>query len=145
MPRAARTALTTALPALCSGCLLLGNPCGNKSHSEDDYDHSAEILIGDLGASQSDGTWLIAPIDCVEACGRFAGGPDLELLELDSCELSLHPGLGDPSKINDPGNGRDWTRVQAIEEPVVVSAEWRTDAPIFVTHCSGTYRTECKN
>ncbi len=135
-----------ALPALCSGCLLLGNPCGNKSDDEERLTDWEYIQANDVVIAQDDGSYVVPAMDCFEVCRRFAGRTsDNELRDLDSCELSLHPVLEDSSNIDDPGNGRDWKRVDAIESPVTLPTEWNASDTIIIAECSGTYRTECKN
>jgi hypothetical protein len=135
-----------ALPALCSGCLLLGNPCGKKSNEEEYLENREEISANELVTKQDDGTYLVPAIDCFELCRSVAGRTtDSELLDLDSCELWLHPVMEDPSSLSYSGNRDDWTRVDSIEVPVTLPAEWNPTNILIVAECSGTYRTECKN
>jgi hypothetical protein len=144
--RAARAALTLALPALCSGCLLLGNPCGSKSDGEEYLNLKEEVIGDELATMQDDGTYLVPAMDCSELCRSVAGrSTDSELLDLDSCELRLHPVMEDPPSISYSGNREDWTRVDSIEIPVTLPAEWNSTNTLVIAECSGTYRTECKN
>ena len=142
--RTTRASLVLILSILCSSCVLLGNNCGNRSHSEQQLDNSENIRSNQIAPQQDDGTFLVPAIDCTEACERF-GARATELLELDSCELSLHPVLEDPSRFDDFGNARDWTRADAIEEPITLPAEWNPGQTVLIAHCDGLYRTECQH